>query len=164
MENKTLAEALKNIKASEFRWEDPEEEMDEATDEGLQGQYQADISSLPYSSLFNVGQYKGQGVTINSGTTLGSGATNGSYIYSNGSNPVWTTNSTVAFNSTSPSTSMEVKGDLIVNGKNIGNILDKIQDRLAIIDEPNPEKLEKFAALKKAYDHYKLLEKLIGED
>jgi len=159
MENKTLAEALKNIKASEFRWEDTEEEMDEATDEGLP---QADISSLPYSSLFNVGQYQGQGVTINSGTTLGSGATNGSYIYSNGSNPVWTTNTTAGFNTISPS--MEVKGDLIVNGKNIGNILDKIQDRLAILDEPSPEKLEKHAALKKAYDHYKLLEKLIGED
>ena len=159
MENKTLAEALKNIKASEFRWEDTEEEMDEATDEGLP---QADISSLPYSSLFNVGQYQGQGVTINSGTTLGSGATNGSYIYSNGSNPVWTTNTTAGFNTISPS--MEVKGDLIVAGKNIGNILDKIQDRLAILDEPSPEKLEKHAALKKAYDHYKLLEKLIGED
>ena len=159
MENKILAEALKNIKASEFRWEDTEEEMDEATDEGLP---QADISSLPYSSLFNVGQYQGQGVTINSGTTLGSGATNGSYIYSNGSNPVWTTNTTAGFNTISPS--MEVKGDLIVNGKNIGNILDKIQDRLAILDEPSPEKLEKHAALKKAYDHYKLLEKLIGED
>ena len=159
MENKTLAEALKNIKASEFRWEDTEEEMDEATDEGLP---QADISSLPYSSLFNVGQYQGQGVTINSGTTLGSGATNGSYIYSNGSNPVWTTNTTAGFNTISPN--MDIKGDLIVNGKNIGNILDKIQDRLAILDEPSPEKLEKHAALKKAYDHYKLLEKLIGED
>ena len=89
-------------------------------------------------------------------------STNGSYIYSNGSNPVWTTNTTAGFNTISPS--MEVKGDLIVAGKNIGNILDKIQDRLAILDEPNPEKLEKHAALRKAYDHYKLLEKLIGED
>ena len=162
MENKTLAEALKNIKASEFRWEDPEEEMDEVKDLNTQGEYQSDISSFPYSSLFNVGQYQGQGVTINSGTTLGSGATNGSYIYSNGSNPVWTTNTTAGFNTISPS--MEVKGDLIVNGKNIGNILDKIQDRLAILDEPNPEKLEKHAALRKAYEQYKLLEKLIGED
>ena len=160
MENKILAEALKNIKASEFRWEDTEEEMDEATDEGLP---QADISSLPYSSLFNVGQYQGQGVTINSGTTLGSGATNGSYLYSNGNNnTIWTTNTTAGFNTISHG--MEVKGDLIVNGKNIGNILDKIQDRLAILDEPNPEKLEKHAALRKAYEQYKLLEKLIGED
>jgi hypothetical protein len=133
--------------------------MDEATDEGLP---QTDISSLPYSSLFNVGQYQGQGVTINSGTTLGSGATNGSYIYSNGSNPVWTTNTTAGFNTISPN--MDIKGDLIVNGKNIGNILDKIQDRLAILDEPSPEKLEKHAALRKAYEQYKLLEKLIGED
>jgi hypothetical protein len=85
-------------------------------------------------------------------------------MYSNSNSiPVWTTNSTSGFGTTT-SPAMEVKGDLIVNGKNIGNILDKIQDRLAIIDEPSLEKLEKHAALKKAYDHYKLLEKLIGED
>ena len=73
-------------------------------------------------------------------------------------------NSTWPASITSPSPTVEITGDLVVNGKNIGNILDKIQDRLAILDEPDPEKLEKHAALRKAYDHYKLMEKLIGED
>ena len=159
MENKILAEALKNIKASEFRWEDPEEEMDEAKDIGFEANETINLSTSPYASLFGNSAI---GVTIGTGTTMNSGATNGSYIYSNGSNPVWTTNTTAGFNTISPN--MDIKGDLIVNGKNIGNILDKIQDRLAILDEPSPEKLEKHAALKKAYDHYKLLEKLIGED
>jgi hypothetical protein len=42
--------------------------------------------------------------------------------------------------------------------------MEKIEDRLAILAEPDPMKLEKFAALKKAYDHYKLMEKIIGDD
>jgi len=41
---------------------------------------------------------------------------------------------------------------------------DKIMDRLAILDDPDPEKLEKSKALKKAYEHYKMLEKLAGLD
>jgi hypothetical protein len=150
MENKTLSEALKNIKASEFRWENLEEEMDEAKDTGTVSEEITDLSA--YSSLFG-------NSTINISSN---GLPSGSYLYSNGSNPVWTTNTTASFNTISPS--MEVKGDLIVNGKNIGNILDKIQDRLAILDEPSLEKLEKHAALKKAYEQYKLLEKLIGEE
>jgi hypothetical protein len=150
MENKTLSEALKNIKASEFRWEDLEEEMDEAKDTGTVAEEITDLSA--YSSLFG-------NSTINISSN---GLPSRSYLYSNVSNPVWTTNTTAGFNTISPS--MEVKGDLIVNGKNIGNILDKIQDRLAILDEPSPEKLEKHAALKKAYEQYKLLEKLIGEE
>ena len=160
MENKTLAEALKNIKASEFCWEDPEEEMDEAKDIGFEAKETIDLSTSPYASLFGSSP---SGVTIGAGTTMNSGATNGSYngsyLYSNGTaGTIWTTNTTAGFNT------MDIKGDLIVNGKNIGNILDKIQDRLAILDEPSPEKLEKHAALRKAYEQYKLLEKLIGED
>jgi len=95
----------------------------------------------------------------------------GSYLTSSAmGNYTWNTTAPTIVNSTwptsitSPSPTVEITGDLVVNGKNIGNILDKIQDRLAILDEPDPEKLEKHAALKKAYDHYKLMEKLIGED
>jgi hypothetical protein len=39
--------------------------------------------------------------------------------------------------------------------------LKTIEDRLAIL-VPDPEKLEKWEALKEAYDHYKSLEGLIG--
>jgi hypothetical protein len=40
--------------------------------------------------------------------------------------------------------------------------MDKMEERLAIL-VPDPAKLEKFEALKKAYDHYKLMEKLCQE-
>jgi hypothetical protein len=80
-----------------------------------------------------------------------------------------TSNKTSGFNwSSTKSVSIEgdteINGTLTIKGKDIGNILEKIEDRLAILSEPDPKKLEKFAALKKAYDHYKLLEKLIGEE
>ena len=57
----------------------------------------------------------------------------------------------------------EFEGSVKIKGRDIGKIFEKMEDRLAILMEPDPAKLEKFAALKKAYDHYKLLEKLIGE-
>lgn len=39
---------------------------------------------------------------------------------------------------------------------------DKIMDRLGVLDDPDPGKLEKHKALKRAYEKYKMLEKLCG--
>ena len=58
----------------------------------------------------------------------------------------------------------EFSGSVKIKGKDIGQLLETIQKRLAIIDEPSPERLAKFAALKKAYEHYKTLEALIDHD
>lgn len=58
----------------------------------------------------------------------------------------------------------EFDGDVKIQGHSILHLLKKIEDRLAVLQEPDPDKLEKFAALKKAYEHYKTLERLIGED
>lgn len=55
-------------------------------------------------------------------------------------------------------------GDIKWKGRSLGTLLQSIEDRLAILTTPDPAKLEKFAALKKAYDHYKLMEKLIGDE
>lgn len=56
------------------------------------------------------------------------------------------------------------EGDVKIKGRSLEKMLQKIEDRLAILSEPDPKKLEKFAALKKAYENYKMLERLIGED
>jgi len=58
----------------------------------------------------------------------------------------------------------EFDGDVKIQGHSILHLMKKIEDRLAILQEPTPEKLEKYAALKKAYEHYKTLERLIGND
>jgi len=46
------------------------------------------------------------------------------------------------------------------NFKHIQEQLDAINERLAIL-QPNPEHLEKYDALREAYEHYKTLERLI---
>jgi len=53
--------------------------------------------------------------------------------------------------------------DIMIGGKSLRDFMDTMEKRLAIL-VPDPAKLEKFEALKKAYDHYILMEKLIGED
>lgn len=56
-----------------------------------------------------------------------------------------------------------ITGNLTVNGVDIGIMLAKIQDRLAIL-VPDPARLDKYEALKQAYEHYKILEALCVEE
>lgn len=110
--------------------------------------------------------------TINypaSGSAGSAVAAGGSYIY--------TTNTTantspwiVTSGGSGSQGSLQVTGDahfdgtVTVKGRDLVKLFEKIEDRLAIVSNPDPKKLEKFKALKKAYDHYKLMEKLIGEE
>jgi hypothetical protein len=57
----------------------------------------------------------------------------------------------------------DIRGNLTVNGANISELLEKIQERLAIL-VPDPKRLEKYEALKQAYDNYKLLEALCVDE
>ena len=135
----------------------------------------ADISSLNNMNYTTSGFYNSYGnVTINSGTgsattnpytgpyvyTNNTGA-NGAYLHSNGTSPTWSINANPGLHVKDDAT---FEGDIKWKGRSLGKLLEKIEDRLAILQEPDPERLEKFAALKKAYDHYKTLERLIGDD
>ena len=88
-------------------------------------------------------------------STSGSGY-NGSWLTSNSATGSYTwTNPT-------PNNTIEVKGedaDVIINGKSMVKFMETMEQRLAIL-QPDLEKLEHFAALRKAYDHYKALEAL----
>ncbi len=88
------------------------------------------------------------GVTTN-GTTYGASYTFPTYTYPN-----------VTIN-TEPHVSHHK--DLMVDGKSLKTFMEKVEERLLIL-QPDPKKLEKYAALKKAYEHYKLMEKLLGEE
>ena len=121
-----------------------------------------DLSGLTFASNTLNGVNYGN-VTINGSGNIGN------YIYTtnntgNGyySSPTITTGSSNA--GLHVSGDAEFDGDVKIKGRSIEKLLRTIEDRLAIIQEPDPKKLEKFAALKKAYDHYKTLERLIGED
>jgi len=90
-----------------------------------------------------------------SGTYLSSGTT---------SSPMWTTTTTQNAN-------VRITGNnpTITTDKNSIN-LDEVADLVKILKErllviiPDFEKHEKYAALKKAYDHYKLIEAMVQEE
>lgn len=92
----------------------------------------------------------------------GAGGPSGSVLTSNGSSSSW---STYPYASSSTGAGLHVEsdatfeGDIMWQGRSLGKLLEKIESRLAIL-QPDMEKLEHFAALKKAYDNYKMLEAL----
>lgn len=55
--------------------------------------------------------------------------------------------------------SLSVNGDIVMDGISLREFIKNINDRLMIIT-PDLEKMEKFEALRKAYDNYKLIEQL----
>ena len=115
--------------------------------------------SIPYHYNTTVGN-----VTIGGATgASGSGGLSGTYYTTAGMNgSSWGTVTTNPGLSVTGDATFE--GDIKWKGRSLGKLLETIEDRLSILQEPDPKKLEKYAALKKAYEHYKTLERLIGED
>lgn len=143
-------------KPAEYKWGEDELTIDVDS-------FTLDTSSI-MSSNYMFSAPANQTYSIATGATGSIGAT-GSMGAS------WITNSTawpssIATNGTGlhVTSNAVFDGDVTIKGKSIAKTLDKIEDRLAILQDPDPEKLKKFAALKKAYDNYKMLERLIGED
>lgn len=109
-----------------------------------------DTSALPSNTIpYN---------SYNVGTITGLGSNGTVYNFNTGNNigisPSLTTNGGLKV-----SADAEFEGDVKIKGVSIAKVLEDIQQRLAIL-VPNSAKLEHFEALKKAYDHYKLLEAL----
>jgi hypothetical protein len=100
-------------------------------------------------------------------TSAGANGTSGSFYYTGGTAiPNWNNFSNITISGkTHPTPSLNVtgdaefEGDVKIKGVSISKTLEAINDRLAIL-QPDPAKLEHFAALKKAYEHYKTLEAL----
>ena len=92
-------------------------------------------------------------ITISASTGNNYGTT-----ISSGYNPSWT-----SANRYGPaSAQLDLEGedaDVVINGKSLTKFMETMESRLAILT-PDLEKLEHFAALKKAYDNYKMLEAL----
>ena len=127
-----------------------------------------DYSSISYSggidtiTLDSSTMYSANTITLPSSSfTVGSA---GSTLYSTGAGSYnWnnvTTSSTV--NITGAGIDMAAGTDITVGGKSLKEFMNKMEERLAIL-VPNPAKLEQFEALKKAYEHYKLMESLCQE-
>lgn len=115
------------------------------------GNITIDTSALPSNTI---GPYN----SYNVGTITGLGSNGTVYNFNTGNNigisPGVTTNAGLKVTKDA-----EFEGDVKIKGVSIAKVLEDIQQRLAIL-VPNSAKLEHFEALKKAYDHYKLLEAL----
>ena len=53
--------------------------------------------------------------------------------------------------------------DITIEGHSLKEFMKKMQDRLCIL-QPDPAKLAKYESLRLAYEHYKLMEQLLGDD
>jgi hypothetical protein len=103
------------------------------------------------------------------GTTIGGVAT----INNINSNTQWTTGIGSYTINSSPNPSVVTIGndgidmaagtDIKIDGKSLKEFMTKMEQRLAIL-VPDPIKLEKFQALKKAYEHYKTMESLCFDE
>jgi len=99
--------------------------------------------------------------TTGGGSIGTSPGANGSYVITGNTtaNSFWTSRATVREAGLTVKGAAEFEGDVKIKGVSISDTLAAIEKRLAIL-VPDPKKLEHFEALKKAYDHYKLLEAL----
>ena len=102
--------------------------------------------TLPTTSL----NYNSNSYAIN--TSAGYNGTS----WSNGSST-----STVSINT--DGIDMAAGTDIKIDGKSLKSFMNKMEERLAIL-VPDPAKLEKFQALKNAYEHYKTMESLCFDE
>jgi hypothetical protein len=68
-------------------------------------------------------------------------------------------------NATTATGKLKVEGkdaDIFINGQSLSDWMQAVEQRLSIL-QPRPELLEKYSALREAYDHYKTLESLLYE-
>jgi hypothetical protein len=156
-----LKEALAGISPADFKWKEEYPGYDiglsESTDSIADTIDISSIGSLTTAQLpsFTMSNSPYANVTVNSAGSAGS------YLFNNGSSSSWA----IRHGATGPSSSLQVKGDaefegkVKINGQDLAEFMDTISKRLTIL-VPDPEKLEHFAALKKAYEHYKTLEAL----
>jgi len=108
--------------------------------------------------------------SYNYGTIGGGGITT---INNINSNSLWTTGTSgyTINNTTTPNTvhinstgiDMAAGTDIKIDGKSLKEFMKKMEQRLSIL-VPDPAKLERFEALKKAYEHYKTMESLCFDE
>jgi hypothetical protein len=114
--------------------------------------------TLPSSSTFTYGGSIGSGITtinnINSNTQWTTGTSG--YTFNNAITPNTVSISTDGID-------MAAGTDIKIDGQSLKDFMKKMEQRLAIL-VPDPKKLEKFEALKKAYEHYKTMESLCFDE
>lgn len=144
-------------------------------DNELKQKVDAIINGVPYymsSNNYDSLQYQFNYTVNTNNTNAGPvGSTSPNVTITNGgtwsSNPyttqsVFSTLGSISNSDLKVSGDVEIEGDIKWQGHSLKSIFNKIEQRLAIL-VPDTNKLEQFEALKKAYNHYKILEALCHE-
>lgn len=99
----------------------------------------------------------------NSNYTLNTGLS-GQFLTSGSNGTTWTSSSgSSTVNIGTTGIDMAAGTDIKIDGKSLKTFMNKMEERLAIL-VPDPAKLEKFEALKRAYEHYKTMESLCFDE
>ena len=119
------------------------------------------IDTSTMNSMYSSGTITLPTTTItNGGYTIGAAGSSGQFYTTGTNGHNWNNLPTV--NITGTGIDMAAGTDISIDGKSLKTFMNKMEERLAIL-VPDPSKLEKFEALKKAYEHYKLMESLCQE-
>ena len=119
------------------------------------------IDTSTMNSMYSSGTITLPTTTItNGGYTIGATGSSGQFYTTGTGGHNWNNPPTV--NITGTGIDMAAGTDISIDGKSLKTFMNKMEERLAIL-VPDPAKLEKFEALKKAYEHYKLMESLCQE-
>ena len=113
--------------------------------------YSSNTITLPSTTISGSGS---------AGYTIGPAGSSGQFYTTGTNGHNWNNPPTV--NITGTGIDMAAGTDITVDGKSLKTFMNKMEERLAILI-PDPKKLEQFEALKKAYEHYKLMESLCQE-
>ena len=126
-----------------------------------------DYGNISYSggidtiTLDSSSMYSSNTITLPSSSyTIGPTGSSGQFYTTGTGGHNWNNPPTV--NITGTGIDMAAGTDISIDGKSLKTFMNKMEERLAIL-VPDPAKLEKFEALKKAYEHYKLMESLCQE-
>ena len=126
-----------------------------------------DYGNISYSggidtiTLDSSSMYSSNTITLPSSSyTIGPTGSSGQFYTTGTGGHNWNNPPTV--NITGTGIDMAAGTDISIDGKSLKTFMNKMEERLAILI-PDPSKLEKFEALKKAYEHYKLMESLCQE-
>lgn len=114
----------------------------------------ATLSNVTLNTTYQgAGLYQVTGTSGSGGYTLATGSSNGTWA-------------SINTGTTTPSIQVkgnaEFEGKVMINGQDLAETLQTIQARLSILI-PDPKLLDKYEALRQAYEHYKTLEALCVE-
>lgn len=127
----------------------------------------SNINTITLPSITYGGSISGATVsgitTINNINSTWNTGTSGQYytVGTNGSN--WNNTPPPSVNINTDGIDMAAGTDIKIDGQSLKEFMKKMEQRLAIL-VPDPKKLEKFEALKKAYEHYKTMESLCFDE